>query len=125
MKALLLASAIVLTPWLALPAAAATGCAGKIESLQFALADAKAASDRERTVGLEKAIDRVRADCNDGKLLAEREERVAERRREVEEDKQDLLDAERDGDWGDIEDAHRDLKESEWQLQEAEADLGR
>ncbi len=117
--------ALALTPWLAVSAEAATGCAGKIESLRFALDEARVQNDRERIVGLEKAIDRVAIECDDDKLLAEREERVAEKRREVAEDEDDLLKAERDGDWGDIEDARRDLAESRWELQEAEADLAR
>ena len=125
MKALLLASALVLTPWLVAPAAAATGCAGKIESLEFSLSDAKAQGDAERVAGLEKAIGRVRADCDDGSLRAEREKRVADRREDVVEDERDLLRAERDGDWDDIEDAKRDLAESRWELSEAEADLNR
>jgi hypothetical protein len=117
--------ALALTPWLTISAEAATGCAGKLESLRFSLDDAKAAGDQERIRGLEKAIDRVAIECDDNKLLADREERVAEKRREVAEDEEDLLKAEREGDWGDIEDAKRDLAESRWELQEAEAELAR
>ena len=117
--------ALALTPWLAISAEAASGCAGKLESLRFSLDDAKAAGDQERVRGLEKAIDRVAIECDDDKLLAEREERVADKRRDVAEDEEDLIKAERDGDWSDIEDAKRDLAESRWELQEAEADLKR
>jgi multidrug resistance efflux pump len=126
MKAFLLA-----VPLLALPLAGAAaqenlrGCAAKIGDLEMSLADSRASDDAERTAGLEKALVRAKERCNDADLRVEREKRVADKREDVLEDERDLLDAERDGDWDDIEDARRDLAESRWELKEAELDLDR
>jgi chromosome segregation ATPase len=105
-----------------LPPSAAE-CTAKIETLTTSLADARAANDQERIDGLEEAMRKTQEECAGSDLQAEQEKRVAERRAEVEEEKRNLLEAERAGDIDDIEDAKSDLAEAEWELKEAERAL--
>ncbi|WP_159717869.1 DUF1090 family protein [Geminicoccus flavidas] len=127
MKLLLLATALLTLPALATTAQAQElrGCAARVADLEIKRDEARSAGEIERADGLQKAVVDAKETCDDARLRAEREERVAEKRREVEEDKEDLARAEREGDWGDIEDARRDLREAQWELEEAEADLDR
>ncbi|WP_051328659.1 DUF1090 family protein [Geminicoccus roseus] len=94
-------------------------CAEKIDTLEASLADARAEADPERIGGLEEALRRSRAECEGQDLRAQREERLAQLQAEVAEDRQELHEAEREGDVDDILDARRDLAEAKWEMEEA------
>lgn len=66
------------------------GCAAKLDAISAELAQAKAAGNKHKVAGLEKAYDEVSTHCDDDSLYAERvakvealEEKLTERQNEL------------------------------------------
>lgn len=102
-----------------------TGCAGKRQSIERQIADARSQGNTHRQAGLEKALAEVTANCTDESLRQEREAEVREAREEVRERENDLKEAQAKGDAEKIATRQAKLAEAREELNQAEAELNR
>ncbi|MDH1263021.1 DUF1090 domain-containing protein [Pseudomonas sp. GD03944] len=121
--------AALLASALAAPVALAgdmkTGCAGKQQSIERQIQEAKAQGNSHRVDGLEKALAEVKANCTDESLRQEREADVREAQAEVLERENDLKEAQAKGDAEKIATRQAKLAEAREELKSAEAQLNR
>ncbi|MDH2066940.1 DUF1090 domain-containing protein [Pantoea sp. GD03673] len=74
-----------------------TSCAAKKQDIETRLAFARQHNNTQQVAGLEKALREVDQNCTEGSLLKERQEKVAEKKREVLEREQELAKAKAEG----------------------------
>ena len=97
-------------------------CADKEQRILERLQQAEEADNQAQVRGLNKALKEMRANCSDEGLADERRERIAESEAEVEERRDDLAEAIRDGDQDKIEKREGKLAEALKELGEARAE---
>ncbi|MGE8497363.1 MAG: DUF1090 domain-containing protein [Pseudomonas sp.] len=117
--------ASVLASPLALADDMQTGCAGKRQSIERQLGEARAQGNSHHVAGLEKALSEVTANCTDASLREEREADVREAEEEVRERENDLKEAQAKGDADKIATRQAKLAEAREELKSAEAQLNR
>ncbi|WP_193073581.1 DUF1090 domain-containing protein [Pseudomonas sp. FME51] len=123
MKKVLLIALLLVTPVHAdTPANDPETCADKEQRIMERLQRAEAAKNQGQVRGLNKALQEVRDHCTEEGLAAERQRRIAESEAEVEERREDLAEAIRDGDKNKIEKREGKLAEALKELDEAQAE---
>lgn len=123
MKKVLLIALLLVTPVHAgTPAAGQETCADKEQRIMERLQRAEAAKNQGQVRGLNKALQEMRDNCTEKGLAAERQQRIAESEAEVQERRDDLAEAIRDGDKDKIEKREGKLTEALQELNEARAE---
>ena len=101
-----------------------TGCAAKLDAISAQLAQAKAAGNKHRVAGLEKAYSEVSAHCDNDSLYAERLAKVEESEEKLTERQNELAEAIEEGKSMDkISKKRAKVEEAEAALAEARAEL--
>lgn len=123
MKKVLLIALLLVTPVHAgTPVAGQETCADKELRIMERLQRAEAVKNQGQVRGLNKALQEVRDHCTEEGLAAERQRRIAESEAEVQERREDLAEAIRDGDKNKIEKREGKLAEALQELNEARAE---
>lgn len=97
-------------------------CADKEQRIIERLQQAEEADNQAQVRGLNKALAEMRDNCTEEGLAAERRERIAESEAEVQERRDDLAEAIRDGDQDKVEKREGKLAEALKELGEARAE---
>ncbi|MGD9427279.1 DUF1090 domain-containing protein [Pantoea sp. NSTU24] len=100
MKKTLIVSGFFLLPLSFTAAHAAsdlTGCAAKKQEIETQLSFARQHNNSQQAAGLEKALREVEQHCTESGLLKQRQEKVAEKKRKVQEREQALTKAKAEG----------------------------
>lgn len=93
-------------------------CASKEADIRRQLEHAREQGNAGRIGGLETALSKVRENCSEAELQAERQEDIDEAREEISEREADLQEALRDGDPQKIDKRERKLDEAREELRE-------
>lgn len=127
MKKSLLTLTLCLSPLTFTAAHAAsdlTGCAAKKQDIETRLSFARQHNNTHQIAGLEKALREVDQNCTEDSLLKQRQEKVAEKKREVHEREQELTKAKAEGrSASKIQKRENKLAEAREELKEAEQAL--
>lgn len=100
------------------------GCAAKLDAISEQLAQAKAAGNKYKVAGLEKAYNEVSTHCDDDSLYAERLAKVEESEEKLTERQNELAEAIEEGKSMDkISKKRAKVAEAEAELAEARAEL--
>lgn len=99
------------------------GCAAKEQRIQDQITRARQAGNSSQMEGLQIALGELQANCTDGSLKKERENKVLEAKREVSERQADLDKAMKKGDPEKIDKRKEKLAEARKELQEAVDEL--
>ena len=99
------------------------GCAAKRQNIASEIELAKAAGNRDKQAGLEKALSEVTANCTEAGLLKEQEKKVLDAKREVSTRQADLDKAMKKGDPERINKRKDKLAESRKELQDEQQRL--
>ena len=97
------------------------GCEAKFCHIQLELDQARTAGNTRKAAGLEKALSEAKASCTDESLAADRARDVKEKEAKVQERRDDLASAQKDGKARKIERAQKKLQEAEAELKKAQA----
>ncbi|APS37039.1 MULTISPECIES: DUF1090 domain-containing protein [Serratia] len=101
----------------------ATGCDAKRLEIQKQIDYANAHGNNHRLSGLQKALSELNANCTPEGLRAEREAKVREKTQKVEERRRELNEVKNDGQTDKIMKKKQKLTEAEAELNEAKAEL--
>lgn len=96
-------------------------CQEKEQDIQREISYAEKHHNQNRIDGLNKALREVRANCSDGKLKAEHQQKIAKQREEITERQRDLKEAEQKGDADKISKRQRKLDEAQHELKTLES----
>lgn len=96
-------------------------CQEKEQDIQREISYAEKHHNQNRIDGLNKALREVRANCSDGKLKAEHQQKIAKQREEITERQRDLKEAEQKGDADKISKRQRKLDEALHELKTLES----
>jgi hypothetical protein len=98
-------------------------CLVKSQEISSKIQEAKSAGNKNRQIGLEKALSEVNANCTETSLLKQREQKVLDAKREVSRRQNDLNKAMTKGDPERINKRKNKLAESRKELQDAQSEL--
>lgn len=103
--------------------AAESLCQQKEQDIQHEIAMAKQHNNQRRVNGLERALTEVRANCSDNKLKASHQARIKEQREKVAERERDLKEERQEGDDKEkIAKRERKLEEARQELKKLQAE---
>ncbi|EKZ6372116.1 TPA: DUF1090 domain-containing protein [Klebsiella aerogenes] len=100
---------------------AASPCQEKEQSIQREISYAEKHHNQHRIDGLNRALQEVRANCNDSKVRAEHQQKIAKQKAEVAERQRDLSEAKQKGDADKISKRERKLDEAQQELKALES----
>lgn len=95
---------------------AVSPCQEKEQDIQREISYAEKHHNQNRIDGLNRALSEVRANCSDGKLKAEHQQKIAKQQAEIAERQNDLREAEQKGDADKISKRQRKLDEAQQEL---------
>ena len=96
-------------------------CQEKEQDIQREISYAEKHHNQNRIDGLNKALREGSANCSDGKLKAEHQQKIAKQREEITERQRDLKEAEQKGDADKISKRQRKLDEAQHELKTLES----
>ncbi|ORM66229.1 DUF1090 domain-containing protein [Pantoea rodasii] len=102
--------------------AAESLCQQKEHDIQREIDMAKQHDNQRRVTGLERALTEVRASCTDEKLKSAHSERIVEQKHKIAERERELKEERQDGDKDKIEKRERKLEEAQHELKKLEAE---
>jgi gas vesicle protein len=102
--------------------AAESLCQQKEQDIQREIDMSKQHNNQRRVTGLERALTEVRAGCTDEKLKSAQSERIAEQKHKIAERERELKEERQDGDKDKIEKRERKLEEARHELKKLEAE---
>lgn len=96
-------------------------CQEKEQDIQREISRAEIHHNQQRIDGLNKALRQVKTSCNDSKVAADRQQRIAKQKTEIAERRRDLRKAEQKGDAEKIIQHRRKLDKAKQELQALES----
>lgn len=97
------------------------GCEAKFCHIQLELDQARAAGNTRKATGLEKALSEAKSSCTAESLAADRARDVKEKEAKVQERRDDLADAQKNGKARKIERAQKKLQDAQDELKKAQS----
>lgn len=98
------------------------GCEAKFCHIQLELDQARAAGNTRKAAGLEKALSEAKSSCTAESLAADHARDVKEKEAKVQERRDDLATAQKDGKARKIERAQKKLQDAEAELKKAQSE---